>query len=242
VWIFNAQWRRPFGTAAEYVALASSQAVRLPDNIDFAAGACLGVPALTAHRCVFADGPVTGQTVLVTGGAGAVGSYAVQIAKWGGATVITTVSSLEKAQHARAAGANHIINYKTENVVARINEITAGQGVDRIVEVAFGSNLADDVSALRQNGIIATYGSDAFHEPRIPFYSLLSKGITVHFVFVYTLPDAARQLAVSDVNACIEAGGLRHFVSRRFALADIVAVHEEVESDRRIGKVLVDIN
>jgi NADPH2:quinone reductase len=127
VWIYEAQWGRPFGTAAEFVVVPSDRAIHLPDNTDFASGACLGVPAMTAHRCVFADGSVEGQTILVTGGAGAVGYYALQLAKWGGATVITTVSRPEQEQLVRAAGADYIINYKHEDVVQRIKEITQAQ-------------------------------------------------------------------------------------------------------------------
>jgi NADPH2:quinone reductase len=242
VWLYNAQWQRPFGTAAEYVALPSSQAVRLPDNTSFAEGACLGIPAMTAHRCVFADGSVAGQTVLISGGAGAVGSYAIQMARWGGAFAIATISSPEKAERARQAGASHILNYKTEDILAGINDLTDGKGVDRIIEVAFGANLSADIAILRENGVIATYGSDASHNPCIPFYSLLTGGVTVRFVFVYTLPELARKHAIKDIGACIEGGSLRQMISRRFPLSDIVAAHEEVEDSRNIGKVLIDLS
>src|ERR1700733_8936726 len=141
VWTWNAAWRRPFGTCAEFVCLPSQQAVSLPLNTEFAAGACLGIPAMTACHAALGDGPLAGQTVLVTGGAGAVGHYAIQFAKWSGARVITTVSSAAKSQHAKTAGADHVINYREQNVVAAIKELTAGGGVDRIVEVEFGGNL-----------------------------------------------------------------------------------------------------
>jgi NADPH2:quinone reductase len=242
VWIFNAQWKRTFGTAAEYVSLPGAQAVRLPDQTSFAEGACLGIPAMTAHRCVFADGNVDGETVMVAGGAGAVGGYAVQMAALGGATVIATVSSEKKAEIARAAGAHHIINYETEDVSARVNDITGGRGLDRIVEVAFGTNLATDVTCLKENGVIAAYGSDASHEPRIPFYALLSKGITVHFVFVYLLPEAARESAIVNINSLLESGSLRHFISHSFPLTDIVEAHKAVESGNKIGRVLIHID
>jgi NADPH2:quinone reductase len=242
VWLFNAQWQRPFGTAAEYVALPSSQAVRLPDNTSFAEGACLGIPAMTAHRCVFSDGSVAGQTLLIVGGAGVVGSYAIQLARWGGATVITTISSPEKAERARQAGANHILNYKTEDIAGNIADITEERGVDRIIDVAFGTNLFTDIAVLRENGVIATYGSDSSHNPCIPFYSLLNGGVTVRFVFVYTLPRLARHDAISDIQSCLEGGWLRQMISRRFPLAAIVAAHEEVENGSGPGKVLIDLN
>ena len=161
VWLYEAQRGRPFGTAAEYVVVPGSNAVRLPDAVSFADGACLGVPAMTAHRCIFADGPVAGQVVLVTGAVGGVGQYVVQLAKWGGATVIATVSSAEKAELARSIGADHVVNYRDEDVAARVQAITGGAGVDRIVEVAFGANLAVSLQVLKTNGVIATYSSDA---------------------------------------------------------------------------------
>jgi NADPH2:quinone reductase len=160
VWIYEATLIRQFGTAAEYVVVPSEQAVLLPENTDFAAGACLGVPAMTAHHCVFKDGAVTGKTVLVAGGAGAVGNYAIQLAKWGGATVIATVSSAEKAEIAKTAGADYIVNYKAEDVVARIKEFTGGKGVDRVIEVDFAGNLEINLKAIKRNGTIATYASD----------------------------------------------------------------------------------
>jgi NADPH2:quinone reductase len=135
VWVFNGQFNRPFGTAAEYIVLPVSQIVPLPSKIDYPEGACLGIPAMTAHRCLFADGKIAGKTVLVTGGAGAVGNNAIQLAKWAGADVITTVSSPEKEEHARLAGADHVINYKTDDFVTRVKAFTNGQGVDVILDI-----------------------------------------------------------------------------------------------------------
>lgn len=241
VWLYEAQLGRPFGTAAEWVVLPSEQAVRLPDDTDFVAGACLGVPAMTAHRCVFADGPVAGQTILVSGGAGAVGHYAVQLAKWGGATVITTVSSPQKAEVARAAGANYVINYKSEDVAARIKAITAGKKVDRVVEVAFASNLAVDIAVLKHSGVIATYSSDCDNQPQLPFLPLLTKNITVHFVLVYVMSKSAHQAAIADITTCLEAGILHHLIAQRFPLAGVASAHEGVESGHMIGNVVIEI-
>jgi NADPH2:quinone reductase len=241
VWLWNAQFGRPFGTAAEYVVLSSAQAVHLPDSIDFETGACLGVPALTAHYCLFAEGPVRGQTILIAGGAGAVGYAAIQLAKWGGATVITTVSSVEKAAVARDAGADYVLDYNREDVAARIGEITSGKGVDRIVDVAFGRNVTLDIDVIKTNGVIAAYGSDADAYPPLPFYELLRKDITVHFVLVYLLPDAARKRGIADVNAALEAGALRPIIAARFPLRETVQAHQAVESGRIIGNVIVDI-
>jgi NADPH2:quinone reductase len=161
VWVWGAQSGRPFGTAAEYTTVPEAQAVPLPDGVGFEAGACLGIPARTAHRCVFADGAVSGNTVLVAGGAGAVGGFAVSFAKWGGAEVIATVGSEGHAQAALEAGADHVLNYRADDVAARVAEITGGAGVDRVVEVAFGRNLALNAEVLALRGTIAAYSSDA---------------------------------------------------------------------------------
>ncbi len=241
VWIYEATLSRPFGTAAEYVVVASDNAVFLPDNTEFAAGACLGVPAMTAHYSVFQDGAVTGQTILVTGGAGAVGNYAIQLAKWGGARAIATVSSPEKAEIARAAGADYIINYKTEDVAARVKEITSKEGVDRVVEVDFASNLETNLAVLKRNGVIATYASDSNVQPQIPFYQLVYKNITVHYVLVYVMPLAAHQAAAEDITTCLKAGILNHVIAQRFPLSEIATAHEAVESGRAIGNQVVEI-
>ncbi len=241
VWLWNAQFGRPLGTAAEYVVLPGAQTVHLPDTVDFETGACLGIPALTAHRCLFADGPVRGQTILITGGAGAVGYAAIQLAKWGGATVITTVSSPEKAAVAQAAGADYVLDYRREDVATRIGEITSGNGVDRIVDVAFGQNVTLDVSVIKANGVIATYGSDADAYPPLPFYELLRKDITVRFILVYLLPDGARQQGIDDVNAALEAGALRPIIATRFPLRETVQAHQAVESGKLIGNAIIDI-
>ena len=241
VWLYKAQIGRPFGTAAEWVVIPSEQAVRLPQESDFVAGASLGVPAMTAHRCVFADGPVTGQTVLVSGGAGAVGFYAIQWAKWAGARVISTVSSPDKAAVARAAGADYTIDYHTEDVVERVLDLTTGQGVGRIVEVAFGYNLAVNERILATNGAIASYGSDINRAPQLPYPALSAKNATVHFVLVYVMSQAAHQAAIQDMTTCLATGVLLHPTPHPFALEDIVAAHEAVESGTIIGKVVLNI-
>src|SRR5258705_7066275 len=162
VWVWNAAWGRPFGTAAEYVVLPAEQAVSLPDAVDLAVGACLGIPALTAHHAVSVDGGVAGKSVLVAGGAGAVGHYAIQIARRLGAKqILSTVSGPPKAALAKAAGADIVLNYKVEDVDAKVREATAGQGVDRIIEVDFGTNMELDLKVLKTDGDIVVYGSNA---------------------------------------------------------------------------------
>ncbi len=241
VWIYEAQLHRPFGTAAEYVVVPSELAVFLPDNTEFAEGACFGVPAMTAHYCVFNDGSIAERTVLVSGGAGAVGNYAIQLAKWGGATVISTISSPEKAAVANAAGADYVLDYKKEDAVTRIQEITNGKGVDRVVEVAFGSNLTANLAVLKPNGVISTYASDSQHEPQMPFYEISNKNITVHYVLVYAMSKDAHQAAAADITTCLEAGALRHLIAQRFPLSEIAAAHDVVDSGRAIGNIVVEI-
>src|SRR5215470_14586891 len=195
VWLYIVQWQRAWGTAAEYTVVPARLAVTLPANTTFAEGACLGIPAVTAHRCLFADGSISGQTVLVTGGAGAVGHYAVQLAKWAGATVIATISSAEKAANAMAAGADHTVNYKSGDAAAEILRLTGGVGVDRIVDVDFGGNLSVSARVIKTNGVIASYASMGDPDPKLPFYTLMGKNATIRPVLVYTMPDRAKDEA-----------------------------------------------
>ena len=241
VWNYEAQWQRPLGSAAEYVVLAADRAVRLPKTTGFDEAACLGIPAMTAHRSVFADGTVAGRTVLVTGGAGAVGGYAVQFAKLDGARVIATVSSPEKAAMASANGADHVIDYQSDDVAGRVAEITGSAGADRIVEVEFGGNLATTVDAVADNGVIAAYASDAALEPTLPFYRLVYKNVTVHHVLVLAMPEAAKRHAVADIGRWLAAGSLRHHLGPRFPLEDAATAHLAVE-EGAFGKVVLDID
>ena len=240
VWVYEAQWGSNLGTAAEFATVPESRAVPLPPNASFMDGACLGIPALTAHRCVYGDGPVEGQTVLVTGGAGAVGAYAIQCARLGGARVLATVSADEKARMARAAGADVVINYREEDVAARVAELTDEEGLDRIVEVEMGGNLDASIAMLKANGVISAYASEGQPEPAVPFYTLLYKNLTVRFELVFLMPEEAKQKAVEDLTRWLTEGELRHTVADRFALENIVAAHEAVESGP-LGKVLIDL-
>lgn len=244
VWMFEAQLGRPFGTAADYVAVPSRNALTLPDKLSFVEGACLGVPAMTAHRCVFADGPVEGKTVMVTGGAGAVGFYAVQFAKRGGARVIATVSSDAQARLATRAGADLAIDRCNEDVTARAAKFTGsldGRSVDRIVEVAFGANLEASMCMLRPNSVIAAYSSDMQPEPVLPFWSLLSLDATVRFVLVYVMTDEAKRAAIEYITLAAEAGWLQHNVGATLPLESIAEAHRLVESGGARGKVILDL-
>jgi NADPH2:quinone reductase len=242
VWTWNAAWKRPFGTCAEFVCLPSEQAVKLPPQTDFHGGACLGIPAMTACHAALGDGPLDGKTVLVTGGAGAVGHYAIQFAKWSGARVITTVSGAAKASHATSAGADHVINYREQDVVAAIKDSTAGAGVDRIVDVEFGGNLGISTQVLKAGGVIAAYGSSAVPTPTLPFYPMMFNHTTVHMLLVYLLSTAQRQSACGLINQALQAGILKNAIGGLFALKDIAQAHIAVESGSVIGNVVVDVN
>lgn len=242
VWVYGAQYGRPMGTAAQYVALPQEQAAWLPDRVSFEEGACLGVPALTAHRCLMADGPVTGLDVLVTGGAGAVGHYGIQLAKWGGAAnIIATVSSDEKAAHAVAAGATHTINYRTEDVAARVMEITGGKGVERVVEVDFGGNIGATPNLIAMNATIGCYASTGNREPSFVYQEFSQRSATVRFVTVFRSPADAIAQGVADVNQAIEDGALQHAIAERYTLDDIVAAHESQEASKIIGNIVIAI-
>ncbi len=238
VWVWNGQWQRPFGTAAELIVLPAAQAVRLPDGVDFAAAACLGIPALTAWQAVTLDGGVAGQTVLVQGGAGAVGHYATQIAKLQGATVIATASAA-KAAHARAAGADAVIDYKSEDVVARVRDLTQGRGVDRVVEVDLAANGAKVPELVRANGTVAVYG--AVGAPVVPFAPAIIKNLTYRFFIVYNQPPDVRERALAALTTLLAQGRLTHAIGARFPLERIAAAHEAVEQARVMGNVIVDL-
>lgn len=241
VWTYNARWGRPFGTAAEFVALPAKLAVPLPENTSFEAGACLGIPAMTAHRCVFSNGAVQGKTILVTGGTGSVGYYAIQFAKWGGAEVITTVSNNEKTKHAKNAGADHILNYRKENIIGKIKNITHGRGIDHIVEVDFGGNLAINQEIIMLNGCIAAYASEGNPNPQLPFYSLLFKGVTLHLVNVYELSKEARERAIEDIHLMLKSNILKHNIATAFPLDKIVAAHQLIKNGTTIGNSVLKI-
>jgi NADPH:quinone reductase len=242
VWTWNAAWRRPFGTCAEFVCLPSGQAVSLPLNTEFDAGACLGIPAMTACHAALGDGSLGDKTVLVTGGAGAVGHCAIQFAKWSGAQVIATVSGEAKSRHAKAAGADQVINYREQNVVSVVKELTAGAGVDRIVEVEFGGNLAVSNQILKVGGVIAAYGSTAAPTPQLPFYPMMFNHTTLHLLLVYLLTDSQRERACRLINDALAAGKLKTQIGARFSLADTAQAHVAVESGSVIGNVVVAVD
>jgi NADPH2:quinone reductase len=235
VWLWLAAAGRRWGTAAEWTVVPSRQAVLLPDEASWELGACLGVPALTAHRCLFADGPVSGKTVLVAGGAGAVGHYAIELAKWAGARVVATVSGPEKAALARSAGADLVVNYREPRAA---DEIKSFAGVvDRVVEVALGANLALDLALARPGTTVVTYASGP-EGPVLPVRACMTANITLEFVLLYRVPDEALDRAVQDVSRALAAGRLSALPVHRFPLDEVAAAHEAVEAGT-LGKVMV---
>ena len=239
VWLYQSQFGRPYGTAADYTVQPSNRAVPLPDNVGFTLAAGLGVPALTAHRGVFADGPVAGKTVLVPGGAGAVGNMALQMARNGGAgCIISTVSGDDKAAIARRAGAGYTVNYRTEDTAARIMDITDGNGVDLIVEVDYSGNFAVSRRVIGRGGSIAIYA--AGDGPAPPFDFPVSN-VNVRHVLVYDMPEDAKTAGVNDTNRWLAEGSLVGMDGPHYPLEDTAGAHEAVRA-ATVGKVVIDVN
>jgi NADPH2:quinone reductase len=242
VWIYEAQRGRAFGTCGQYVSIPAEHAVPLPEAASFETGACLGIAGMTAHRCLFQDGGIQGQTVLVAGGAGAVGQAAIQLARWGGARVVATVSRAEQEKVAREAGADLVVNRSAGDPAEKIKAFTRGTGLDRVVEVAFEANLELNRAVLKANGVISTYSSGPPDSaPRIPFTAVMRQGITVHFVLVYVMPREAHWSAARDLNAALEAGRYRPHIARVFGLDQTATAHEAQESGTTVGKLLVSL-
>jgi NADPH:quinone reductase len=242
VWLFNGQRNgRALGTAAEYIALAEQLVTPLPDQLSFAEGATLGIPAMTAWCSLFADGPIKDKTVLVTGGAGAVGHYAVQFAKWGGAKrVIATVSSDAKAEQARRGGADHTLNYKTEDVVGKVMDLTDKRGVDHVSEVDFGGNIATTPKLMAMNSTIAVYATQGNRTPVVSVRELMEKCINLRSLVLFALPWPLLAAAQADITKWLMAGKRMHNISGQYRLRDTAQAHLAVEKGDKLGTVVVD--
>lgn len=253
VWVFESAHGRPEGTAQEYALVPASHVVHLPDIASFELGASLGVPFLTAHRCLtvteggpdrLGPGTLQGRTVLVSGGAGAVGNAAIQLARWSDATVITTVSSPEKARLAAKAGADHVVNYREQDVVEEVRRI-APAGVNTIVEVAAAANADIDVQVVARGGSVAVYADDGAAPLTVPVRPLMVPNARYQFVLLYNAPADWKARAVGDVAAAVLDGAAKvgeeaGLPLHHFALEEAAAAHAAVES-RVIGKVLIDV-
>jgi NADPH2:quinone reductase len=253
VWLWEAAWQRPDGTAQEYLALPERQAVPLPAGASFDLGASIGIPAITAHRCLtvadggpdrLAPGALSDRTVLVAGGAGAVGNAAIQLACWAGATVVTTVSSPDKSRLATAAGAHHTVNYRAEDAAAAVRQ-AAPDGVDIIVEVAPAVNVDLDGAVIAPNGVVAAYSTDGGAEVALPIRPFFAPNSRWQFVLVYTMPDVAKERAIAATTEAVTAGALRAgeeagLPLHHFPLTDTAKAHAAVE-DHVVGKVLINV-
>lgn len=239
VWTWNGQWKRPFGTAAEYIVLPAAQAVTLPNSVSYEAGACLGIPAMTASHAVALTGAAPGKTILISGGAGAVSHYAIQFAKQRGATVVTTISSPDKGRIATEAGADHAIDYKRENVGERVMALTRNRGADALIELDLTANAKLIPAVLRPHGTVVIYGT--MPEATIPAAFCLVNSITLKFFLVYELSAAEREAAIAEIQRMIGENRLVHNVAQTFPFAEIFAAHEAVESGKVPGNVVVTI-
>ena len=239
VWVFHAAWQRVGGTAAEFVVLPEAQAVPVPDGVDLSFAGALGIPFITAHGCLYSDGPVEGRTILVAGGAGAVGNAAIQLAVHGGARVIATVSSDEKGRLATAAGAHVVVNYRDADAAQQIRAAAPG-GVSRIIEVALGANRELDLAVLAPHGVVVTYANE-LTDPDIPVRTLMTMNATLRFALVYVFTPDQISAATRGITEALEAGALTSLLpEHRFTLDQIAEAHEAVESDV-VGKVLIEL-
>lgn len=240
VFVYQAQYGRRFGTACEYVCVESERAPMLPEEASFEIGACIGIPIMTAHRCVYADGPVAGQTLLVTGGAGRVGYYAIQWAKHGGAHVVATASNDADRDACLAVGADHVVNHRDSSWSQALLDVTQGKRVDRAVDVEFGQNLPKLLQCLRTGATIATYSSTVVKEPALPFLQMMFMDLTIRMVIVYAMPEAAKQQAVTETTAMLRNAQLKHRIAHTLPLDQIVLAHELIEQGGFGGCVVLD--
>ncbi|MBT2323124.1 NADPH:quinone reductase [Variovorax paradoxus] len=241
VWTWNAQWQRAFGTAAEYIALPSAQAVPLPAHLGFAEGACLGIPAFTAMQAVRLAQCAAGMRVLIPGGAGSVGHYAIQLAKLRGADVIATVSSARKAEHAANAGADHVINYREDDVAECVQTITNGAGVDVVLEVDLTNNAKAYPRILRPGARVVVYGTSG-PEALLPSVALMQKSIGLQFFMIYDIPERDRQECLAELGRMLDENRLRHTIALSLPLEKTAQAHELLERGEVIGNVVLAVD
>lgn len=241
VWTWNAQWKRAFGTAAEYVALPSEQAVRLAEHVAFEEAACFGIPLFTAVQAVRFARLASDARVLIPGGAGAVGHYAIQLAKLRGAEVITTVSTSAKAEHAANAGADHVIDYRNEDVAARVQSITGGTGVDCVLEVDLTKNAASYAQVLRRGARAVIYGASGA-DATLPTVPMIQKSVGLQFFMIYDISEDDRRDGIKEIGRLLDAGQLRHTIGRILGLDDIARAHELVEGGNVLGNVVLTVD
>jgi NADPH:quinone reductase len=242
VWIWNGQWQRPMGTACEFICLPETQAVELPDVIDFQAAACLGIPALTALQAIRLAGTLDGKTVVVIGAGNSVGHYVTQLAVQRGATVIATAGAEARKAHAVSAGASHVIDYKREPVAARIKELTGGQGADIIIDMDFSTTaVLISQGALRSHGSLITYGSNSTDPVLVDQRVMMWESLAIKAFLIYDLTPVDRSSIIIEMTDFLRANKLKHAIGPVCDLADIATAHELVESGSVVGNVLVSL-
>ena len=242
VWVYQAQYGRLHGTAAQYVAIDSKRAVTLPDQTGFDVGACLGIPVMTAHRSVFSDGQVENQLLLITGGAGRVGHYAIQWAKLGGATVIATASNERARRFCMEAGADLVVDHTKDDMVDEVLAFTGGQRLDRVIDVEFGANLPAVLKLIRIGGVIATYSSTVVTNPSIPFKEMMFMDLTIRLIIVYAMPETAKRHAIEDITWALKENKLQHRIAATYQLDDIADANHKVEEGGFYGCVVIEVN
>jgi len=242
VWVYQGQFERRYGTAADLISIDSIRAPNLPENISFDVGACLGIPLMTAHRCVFADGSVKGKRLLITGGAGRVGYYTIQLAKNDGAFVIATASNKEDKESCLNIGADVVVNHKEKNWGRHILEITKGKKIHRAIDVDFGANLTEVLSCLRTGAIIATYASMQNPEPKIPFFKMMYMGLSIRLIIVYSMPEKAKFSAIKDINNLLSKNFINHRIAHKVSLDEIHKSHEIIKEGNARGGVLIEMS
>jgi len=240
VWIWNGQWKRPFGTAAEYIAIPSAQAVPLPDGVDYEAGACLGIPAFTALQAVRLARVASGMNVLVTGGAGSVAHYAIQLAKLRGARVITTISSEQKAAHARQAGADATVNRRTEDIGERVKAFTGGRGVDALIEMDLNNDAKYYQAVLCPHATVAVYGLTAA-EATIPAMWMMQSSIDLRLFLIYEISQSDREAGIAELTKLLQEDRLIHTIAQRFPLERIADAHDVIERGEVMGNVILNV-
>ena len=239
VWVYQAQYGRRLGTAAEYVVLDSNRAIHLPDNTEFSVGACLGIPVMTAHRCVYSDGDISGQVVLVTGGAGRVGYYAIQWALIAGAEVIATASNDADRDTCLALGASAVVNHREPDWGKQVLIASQGKKVDRVIDVEFGANLPQILNCIATSGVVTTYSSTQVKQPSLPFIEMMFMDLTLRMILVYAMPESAKVQAIEAITEALQAGKLQHRIAHKVTLDQIAKGHKLVEQGGFGGCVIV---
>ena len=240
VWLWNGQWQRAFGTAADYIALPAEQAVKLPDSISYKEGAVLGIPGLTACHAVLGTGDsIEGKNILISGGAGTVGHLAVQIATAYGANVMATAGGKDKCAEARQAGASHVFDYHSGDLSEQIMEATNGAPIDLIIEVEFGKNIDMNSALIAPGGTITAYGSAQDMTPTLPFYPLMFKAVNINLILVYLLSPEQRTAAIKHLTHLLEQNTLNLRISARLPLSDCAKAHQLIENNQRNGSVIL---